>query len=127
MLPYTNPYFFQQQQFPMQNPQSFQQTVPQPQIQGISGRIVDNAESISVNDVPMTGVSVFPKSDMSEVYVKSWNPNGTIRSLTYKAVEPVTEETEVKQTDDIMQRLTEIESKLDKLVAPKSRKASDES
>lgn len=58
---------------------------PQTELQGISGRVVQTAESINANDVPMDGSKAFfPKQDLSEIYVKGWNADGTINTITYK-------------------------------------------
>lgn len=66
-----------------------QQTMPQ-QIMGINGRIVQALENINANEVPMDGsMAFFPKQDMSEIYVKGWNANGTINTIVYKPyIEP---------------------------------------
>ena len=79
---------------PMANIQRFQsQEQIQPQIQqpmsqqiaGINGRIVQAVENINANEVPMDGsMAFFPKQDMSEIYVKGWNANGTINTIVYK-------------------------------------------
>ena len=79
---------------PMANIQRFQsQEQIQPQIQqpmprqiaGINGRIVQAVENINANEVPMDGsVAFFPKQDMSEIYVKGWNADGTIKTIVYK-------------------------------------------
>lgn len=64
-------------------PQS-QQPMPQ-QIAGINGRIVQAVENINANEVPMDGsMAFFPKQDMSEIYVKGWNSDGTINTIVYK-------------------------------------------
>ena len=61
-----------------------QQTIPQ-QIIGINGRVVQAVENINANEVPMDGsMAFFPKQDMSEIYVKGWNADGTIRTIVYK-------------------------------------------
>lgn len=61
-----------------------QQPMPQ-QIAGINGRIVQTVESINANEVPMDGsMAFFPKQDMSEIYVKGWNADGTINTIVYK-------------------------------------------
>lgn len=61
-----------------------QQAMPQ-QIAGINGRIVQAVENINANEVPMDGsMAFFPKQDLSEIYVKSWNANGTINTIVYK-------------------------------------------
>lgn len=79
---------------PMANIQRFQpQEQIQPQVQqpmpqqivGINGRIVQAVENINANEVPMDGsMAFFPKQDMSEIYVKGWNADGTIRTIVYK-------------------------------------------
>lgn len=61
-----------------------QQVMPQ-QITGINGRIVQALENINANEVPMDGsMAFFPKQDLSEIYVKSWNANGRIKTTVYK-------------------------------------------
>lgn len=103
MQPYVNPYYLQQNQqsYPqyynplaqVQNrPIDYQQNIPnnyqQNQIvQGINGKMIAELNQITANDVPMDGsVAFFPKQDLSEVYAKSWNADGTIRTVTYKPV-----------------------------------------
>lgn len=72
-----------QPQEQIQQPQ-VQQTMPQ-QIIGINGRIVQALENINANEVPMDGsMAFFPKQDLSEIYVKGWNANGTINTIIYK-------------------------------------------
>ena len=78
--------------------QQYQQTLQQPQMAGIqmslpnqpiglNGKVVDTIEQITANDVPMDGsVAIFPKKDMSEIYLKSWTPNGTIATVVYHPV-----------------------------------------
>lgn len=81
---------------PMQNPyadrmnflQSYQQSLQQPmpqQAAGINGRVVQTVENINANEVPMDGsMAFFPKQDLSEIYVKGWNADGTIKTIVYK-------------------------------------------
>lgn len=104
------------QQIPMQNPyqqrmdflQSYQQSLQPTQMSGtnqqisngINGKIVPSVEIITANDVPMDGsVAVFPKQDMSEIYVKYWENNGTIRTIIFK---PTLEQnaSNLSQTDE---------------------------
>ena len=47
--------------------------------------LVQAVENINANEVPMDGsMAFFPKQDMSEIYVKGWNADGTIRTIVYK-------------------------------------------
>lgn len=73
-----------QQSLQQQPMQMNQQPILQ-QIVGINGRIVQAVENINANEVPMDGsMAFFPKQDMSEIYVKGWNADGTIRTIVYK-------------------------------------------
>lgn len=85
-----NPYadrmnFLQNYQQSLQQPmQMNQQPIPQ-QTAGINGRVVQAVENINANEVPMDGsMAFFPKQDLSEIYVKSWNANGRIKTIVYK-------------------------------------------
>ncbi len=85
-----NPYadrlnFLQNYQQSLQQPmQMNQQPIPQ-QTVGINGRVVQSVENINANEVPMDGsMAFFPKQDLSEIYVKSWNANGRIKTIVYK-------------------------------------------
>lgn len=101
---------------------------------GINGKIVPTVEMITANDVPMDGsVAVFPRQDLTEIYIKSWNNDGTIRTVVYKpVVEPQngvstngdktgTENANFKAslsdeaTEALMKRFDEIENRFDKL------------
>ena len=121
------------QQQPMQmNQQSMLQ-----QIAGINGRIVQAVENINANEVPMDGsVAFFPKQDLTEIYAKSWNADGTIRTLTFKPV--LNDKTDVlsgdteklefdlseKATEGIMAKLNELSEKIEQLSLGTQRKIS---
>ena len=79
----------QQPLVPTQMSGANQQPMPQ-QIAGINGRVVQAVENINANEVPMDGsMAFFPKQDMSEIYVKGWNADGTINTIVYKPyIEP---------------------------------------
>lgn len=144
MQPYVNPYYLQQNQqgYPQYyNPLAqvqnraidYQQNIPnnyqQNQIvQGINGKIITEMSQITANDVPMDGsVAFFPKQDLSEVYAKSWNADGTIRTVTYKPVldnEPKNVPTDTEKlkcdlsdeaTQGIMDKFEEISDRLGQL------------
>lgn len=144
MQPYVNPYYLQQNQqgYPQYyNPLAqvqnrtidYQQNIPnnyqQNQIvQGINGKIIAEMSQITANDVPMDGsVAFFPKQDLSEVYAKSWNADGTIRTVTYKPVldnEPKNVPTDTEKlkcelsdeaTEGIMSKFDEISDRLGQL------------
>lgn len=138
------PYQYQQQryeqpqQYTQPTQQMFNQQSFQPQQQtGLNGRVVQAVEQITANDVPMDGsVAIFPKQDMSEIYAKSWNADGTIRTVVYKpytASQPdvtnsPTDMSKMKMglsdeaTEAFMARFDSLEKKFDELmprIAPK--------
>ena len=111
-----------------------QQAMPQ-QIVGINGRIVQAVENINANEVPMDGsVAFFPKQDLTEIYAKSWNADGTIRTLTFKPV--LNDKTDIlsgdteklefdlseKATEGIMAKLNELSEKIEQLSLGTQRK-----
>ena len=113
-----------------------QQAMPQ-QIVGINGRIVQAVETINPNEVPMDGsVAFFPKQDLTEIYAKSWNTDGTIRTLTFKPV--LNDKTDIlsgdteklefdlseKATEGIMAKLNELSEKIEQLSLGTQRKIS---
>ena len=113
-----------------------QQAMPQ-QIVGINGRIVQAVETINPNEVPMDGsTAFFPKQDLTEIYAKSWNTDGTIRTLTFKPV--LNDKTDIlsgdteklefdlseKATEGIMAKLNELSEKIEQLSLGTQRKTS---
>ena len=117
-VPYMNPYFqnnpYQQ---PMYNPMApyqerlnqmqaqynQQPLVQQNQAMSLNGEIVDSIDVVKAKNVDMSGQPTFyPKSDLSEVYVKRLMADGTSQIVTYKAVQPEESKPEqVKQYVDI--------------------------
>ncbi len=108
----------------------------------VNAKMVDNIDSISANDVPMQGISVFPKNDLSEVYVKSWQPNGTISTIRYvksfdtdaKTIQgdnlPPTDNNVATKgkydMDAVMDKLVSLEEKVDKLSVTRKKKEVEE-
>lgn len=105
--PYINPYYFQNnpafQQQQIYNPMApYQDRLNQMQAQynqqsiiqqnqpiGLNGEIVDSIDVVKAKNVDMSGQPTFyPKSDLSEVYVKRLLADGTSQIVTYKAVQP---------------------------------------
>lgn len=141
---YENPYLqnpYLQQRF-YQQPQQYQQMqqlqqptqqIQQPQFQSqqlpqLIGRPVNQVEEITANDVPMNApYALFPKSDLSEIYLKSWTANGTIQTIDFKPVQmnqadnSLRNKSELKigLTEDVTQALMsqfeELKNKIDRL------------
>ena len=118
----------QQQRF---QPQEQYQAMQNQQAIGLNGRIVQVVESINANEVPMDGsMAFFPKQDLSEIYVKGWNADGTIKTIVYKpqidnkSVQAVnssfdTEKLKIdlseQATAGIMQRFDDLSAKIEQL------------
>lgn len=78
----------------------------------LQGKVVDSEEIVKVTEVPFGGYGVFPKADFSEIYVKTWNNNGTTQIKVFRPV--ATEMENKKSTEELlMEKLTQIENKLD--------------
>lgn len=76
------------------NGQIFSQTQ---QITGLNGEVVDGIDVVKAKNVDMSGhISFYPKSDMTEIYTKQLQPDGTSRIVTYRAVAPDNQQ-DVKQ------------------------------
>jgi hypothetical protein len=53
----------------------------------LAGRIVDNFESITANDIPMDNAgAIFIKSDGMEIQKKYWGNDGLIKTTSYKRI-----------------------------------------
>ena len=79
--------YMQQYQQNLQPVQQQNVPVQTQQLIGISGRIVRSVEQITANEVPMDGsVAFFPKQDLSEIYAKQWDADGTIKTAIYRPV-----------------------------------------
>lgn len=85
---------------------------------GLNGMIVQSVDSVTADAVPMDGsVAFFPKQDLSEIYVKSWNPDGTIKTVTFRPIEeslPNTVSIEA-QVDELAAKVNELEASINKI------------
>ena len=94
---------------------------PQQTYNTLQGKVVDNLETAKVTDIPFGGYGVFPKADMSEIYIKTWTNNGTTSMITYKPdKEEKMEEDKGLNTELILTRIKEIEEKIDSILLQKT-------
>lgn len=121
-VPYINPYYFQnnpaypptqygqinpypdrlaqlqaqQQQF---NQSQYGQQMPVQPI-GLNGEVVDSIDVVKAKNVDMSGnVTFYPKADLSEIYTKQLQLDGTSRIVTYRAVQPETAAQKDRKSD----------------------------
>ena len=105
--------------------QSAMMPQPQPQVYStLQGKIVDNLETARVTDISFGWYGVFPKADMSKVYVKTWTNNGTTNTITYK---PIATEEQVDEEKNnlnvILNKIVEIENKIDSILSTNMKPA----
>lgn len=80
--------------------------------QSIPGRLVNNLDEITPQEVPMDGsVSLFPQNDYSAIYAKTWTKDGTIATVKYVPEQPQME----PQKSPLEERLDRIDQRFDKL------------
>lgn len=101
------PYLPQQQQIPSP-----------PQSLGLQGKIVENLDMVRVTDVPLGSYGIFPKADLSEIYVKMWNGNGATTIATFQPVIQQENLTKAERESDtnILEKIQCLEEKLDALI-----------
>lgn len=124
--PQTNPLY---NQMPQQTPGYLTQPAygvqnniasPQPQRPSLSGRPVNDINEVMASEVPMDGSSsVFPLQNGSKVYVKSWAPDGTIKTLTYVLEEQSVIESKPDPISDLINR--RFDSLEELLIDPKTK------
>lgn len=87
--------------------------VQQPnRFQSIPGRLVNNLDEITPQEVPMDGsVSLFPQNDYSAIYAKTWTKDGTIATVKFVPEQPQME----PQKSPLEERLDRIDQRFDKL------------
>lgn len=79
----------------------------------IPGRLVNNLDEITPQEVPMDGsVSLFPQNDYSAIYAKTWTKDGTIATVKYVPEQP---QTAVPQKSPIEEHLDKIDQRFDRL------------
>lgn len=96
-----------------QNPSVASSTLTQATL---NGKIVDGEEVVKATEVPFGGYSVFPKADLSEIYIKTWTQEGATKILKFK---PVIEEPKEEVTmGTLLERIVAIEKKLNEMTMP---------
>ena len=111
---------YPQQQFPQYQYQY------QPQQQnnlytGLQGKVVDSEDMVKVTDVPVGSYGDFHKADLSEVYIKTWNSNGTTSILTFKPViNSKTPQEEEKTNNMLFSKIEELEAKINSFLEQKT-------
>lgn len=121
--PYNNQYPLpvQQQQSTYNMPQPMTAMNTQMQQQSsLNGKIVDSEDVVKATEVPIGGYGIFPKADLSEIYIKSWNNNGTTSVITFKPIIPEPREIQKDNgelTNLLLQKIEVLENKIDMFIS----------
>lgn len=95
-----------------------QQVTQIPQTLGLNGKIVESLDIVNVTEVPIGGYGVFPKADLSEIYVKTWNPQAKkMDTLVYKITTPEAIPEQEDVASKIIDRINDLEQKLNAAIA----------
>ena len=79
------PQYQQQGMYYPQQPQYYSQqinSIPQ-NINVLNGKVVDSEDMVRIQEIPLGGYGIFPKADMSNIYLKTWNNDGTTKIISY--------------------------------------------
>lgn len=101
-LSYNQPIVPQQSQ--QQN--QFNQQYIQP---SLYGKVVDGIDVVKAMDQPIGSSGIYPKADLSEIFIKGWNSDGTTYIKEYKLIEP-------KSDNKIENKSFDFEDKLDDII-----------
>ena len=125
MQQYSGNYMMPQPPMPMMSQNNIPSQQGQQQASTLNGKLVDSLDVAKATEVPIGGYGIFPKADLSEIYIKSWNSNGTTSIITFKPIAPEENPTSATQQEKSMsnvliQKITELENKIDMLIQPKT-------
>ena len=100
---------------------------PQPQTLGLNGKIVDSEDVVKATEVPIGGYGIFPKADLSEIYVKTWNNNGTTSVITFQPI-ATSQKTETNNINNsvlsqLFQKIEIVENKIDAVLSESQKKS----
>lgn len=90
--------------------------------QMIPGRLVANADEITPQEVPMDGsVSLFPQSDYSCIYAKTWTKEGTIATMKFVPEQPIAAEPQKSPIEERFDKIDQRFDKLEKMLSDRNR------
>lgn len=113
--------YMQPQYQPQTQPQSqYGQQMSQP---SLYGKVVDSIDVVKAIDQPIGMNGIYPKADMSAIYIKSWCADGTTKVDEFKKI--ITEPTKEVNFDEMFGNLTNqieaLSKKIDKIKAPSKK------
>ena len=93
----------------------------------MNGKIVDSEDVVKATEVPIGGYGIFPKADLSEIYVKTWNNNGTTSVITFQPI-ATPQKTETNNINNsvlsqLFQKIEIVENKIDAVLSESQKKS----
>ncbi|MCI7527366.1 MAG: hypothetical protein MSA65_03590 [Mollicutes bacterium] len=95
----------------------------QPQMNILNGKIVDSIDMVKATEVPIGGYGIFPKADLKEIYIKTWNADGTTNVITFQPYTPPEQPSEEKSNSinqidmsPILEKISLLDSKIDSIL-----------
>lgn len=74
----------------------------------LQGKVVDSVDVARGAEVPIGGYGIFPKADLSEIYIKAWNNNGTTSVTTFRPIVEEKKETLEEQLNKLREEVAEM-------------------
>lgn len=71
----------------------------------LQGKVVDSVDVARGAEVPIGGYGVFPKADLSEIYIKAWNNNGTTSVTVFRPIVEEKKETLEEQLNKLREEV----------------------
>lgn len=87
----------------------------------LQGKVVDSVEVARGAEVPIGGYGVFPKADLSEIYIKSWRNDGTTSVVTFRPIVEEKKMTLEEQLNNLREELAEVRAMIPNLSVAPSR------
>ena len=108
---YNQNYSMQQQSAYYQPNYMYQQPIQQPQQTVLYGKVVDSIDVVKAMDQPVGVNGIYPKADLSEVFLKIWSNDGSTKIVTYS---PASENNQQK-TNEYSETLNNIQKQIEEL------------
>ena len=93
----------------------------------MNGKIVDSEDVVKATEVPIGGYGIFLKADLSEIYVKTWNNNGTTNVITFQPI-ATPQKTETNNINNsvlsqLFQKIEIVENKINAVLSESQKKS----
>ena len=93
----------------------------------MNGKLVDSEDVVKATEVPIGGYGIFTKANLSEIYVKTWNNNGTTSVITFQPI-VTPQKTGANNINNsvlsqLFQKIEIVENKIDAVLSESQKKS----